>query len=329
MGDGPGARDAMQAALDLRLSLVAADPGMLAFLSDAARSQTTLAEFDLAQGDPASAEPLIADAVAKHVKLAGAAPDDPVVLRELSIAQNIHASTLMQLNRNSEAVETAKASLETADRLLQIAPNDTEHLHDRLVTLNRLGDAQFALGDSKAAVESFKAMVEVGNKLLDIDAYSTPWANDVGIALERLGDAQSAAGDVAAALKSQQDALALRDWLNQQDPSNPDWYRNLALSHAGVAEALSAREDYEGALPHQDEALRIMRDLSAAYPDDVWYKLDVVRALDQRAMLLRDPTAENQEALGMLEALQAAGRLPEGYEDWITGFRKNLGLPVQ
>ncbi len=42
-----------------------------------------------------------------------------------------------------------------------------------------------------------------------------------------------------------------------------------------------------------------------------------------------DPAAENQEALGMLEAMQAAGTLPAGYEDWITGFRKNLGLPTE
>lgn len=30
----------------------------------------------------------------------------------------------------------------------------------------------------------------------------------------------------------------------------------------------------------------------------------------------------------MLEEMQAAGTLPEGYADWITGFRKNLGLPT-
>ena len=72
-----------------------------------------------------------------------------------------------------------------------------------------------------------------------------------------------------------------------------------------------------------------MRDLAAAFPDDVWYKLDVVRALDQRAMLLADPTAENREGLAMLEAMQSAGTLPKGYEDWITGFRRNLGLPVK
>ena len=95
-----------------------------------------------------------------------------------------------------------------------------------------------------------------------------------------------------------------------------------------MAGVLSAREDYEGALPHQDESLRIMSDLSAAYPDDVWYKLEVVRALDQRAMLLQDPTAEKQEALKMLEDMQAAGTLPQGYDDWITGFRKKLGLPT-
>jgi tetratricopeptide (TPR) repeat protein len=201
-------------------------------------------------------------------------------------------------------------------------------MHDRLVTLNRLGDAQFALGDNKGAAESFKAMVAQGNQLMDIDAYSTAWANDLGLALERLGNVQSAAGDVAAALKNHQDALALRDWLVQQDSSNPGWYRNLALSQASVATALSDRNDFETALAHQEESLRIMRDLSAAYPDDVWYQLDVVRALDQRAILLQDGTADNQEALAMLEAMQSAGTLPQGYEDWITGFRKTLGLPT-
>lgn len=327
MGDPVGGREALQSALDLRLSLANADPATPSYQRDAAVSQTSLAELDLADGDPAAAEPLIADAIVRYVQLAGAAPEDAFALRDLSIAQNIHSSALMQLNRNSEAVEVAKASLETADRLVQIAPENPEHLHDRLVTLNRLGDAQFALGDNKGAIESFRAMVDQGNTLLDIDAYSTTWANDVGLALERLGNAQTASGDNAGALKSHQDALAMRDWLVQQDPSNPGWYRNLALSQASVAEALAAREDYEGALPHQDESLRIMRDLSAAFPDDVWYKLDVVRALDQRAVLLADPTAENQEALDMLEAMQTAGTLPDGYDDWITGFRKNLGLP--
>jgi tetratricopeptide (TPR) repeat protein len=234
----------------------------------------------------------------------------------------------MRLGRNSEAVALGNASLDTVDRLLQLAPDEPEHLRDRLVTLNRLGDAQAALGDNRAAVATFRAMVDQGNQLLDIDPYSTAWASDVALALGRLGDAQLATGEVAGALKSHQDALALRDWLVNQDPSNPERYRNLALSQASVAEAFVARDDYDSALSHQDESLRIMRDLAAAYPDDVWYRLDVVKALDQRAILLRDPTAENQEALGILEDLQSSGTLPPGYEDWITGFRKSLGLPT-
>lgn len=328
MGDIAGAREILQSALALRLSIADADPAAR-FQRDAAISLAAMAEMDLAEGDPAAAEPLIADAVSRHVQLAGAAPTDTVTLRDLSIAQNIHASTLMQLGRNSEAVTVATASLDTTDRLLQLAPDVTEHMHDRLVTLNRLGDAQAALGDNRAAVQTFKAMVDQGNRLLDVDPYSTPWANDLALALERLGNAQGATGEVAAALKSHQDALALRDWLVAQDPSNPLWYRNLALSHASVATAQADRNDFETALIHQQESLRIMRDLAAAYPDDPWYKIDLVRALDQTAILLQDPTAENQEALAILEEMQAAGTLPEGYETWIAGFRKALGLPTE
>ena len=328
MGDTTGAREVLQSALALRLALADADPAPR-FQRDAALTLTAMAEMDLAAGDPAAAEPLIADAVARQSLMAGAAPADSLVLRDLSIAQNIHASTLMQLGRNSEAVTVAMASLETADRLMQLGPDVPDHMHDRLVTLNRLGDAQVALGDNRAAVESFLAMVDQGNQLLDIDPYSTGWANDLALALERLGTAQSTTGDVAAALKSHQDSLALRDWLVSQDPSNALWYRNLALSRASVATALSDREDFDTALTHQEESLRIMRDLAAAYPDDPWYRIDLVRALDQTAVLLQDPTAENQEALAILEEMQAAGTLPQGYEDWIAGFRKALGLPTE
>ena len=54
-----------------------------------------------------------------------------------------------------------------------------------------------------------------------------------------------------------------------------------------------------------------------------------MRALDQTAILLQDGTAQNREALAILEAMQADGSLPQGYEDWIPGFRKALGLPSE
>lgn len=327
MGDSTGAREALESALALRLAVADADPAPR-FQREAALSLAALANMELDQGNAAAAEPLIADAVARQTLLAGAAPGDTATLRDLSIAQNTHVTTLIQLGRNSEAVALAKSSLETADRLLQLGPDVPDHMHDRLVTLNRLGDAQAALGDNRAAVQSFKSMVEQGNQLLDVDPYSTLWANDLALALERLGTAQGATGDVAAALKSLQDALALRDWLVAQDPSNPLWYRNLALSQAAVASAFADREDFQTALSHQEESLRILRELSDAYPDDPWYRIDVVRALDQTAVLLEDPTAENREALAILEEMQAAGTLPQGYEDWIAGFRKALGLPT-
>jgi tetratricopeptide (TPR) repeat protein len=200
-------------------------------------------------------------------------------------------------------------------------------VHDRLVTLNRLGDAQAALNDHAAAVETYREMVIVGNRLLDIDAYSTDWANDLGIALERLGTSQGKIGDRDGALKSYRDCLALRDWLVNQDSSNVVWYRNLAVVQELIATTLAAENDYQTALEHQEESLRLMRDLAAAFPDDPWYKIDVVRALDQKAVLLQDGTTENREALAILEEMYAAGTLPQGYEDWIPAFRKTLGLP--
>ena len=83
---------------------------------------------------------------------------------------------------------------------------------------------------------------------------------------------------------------------------------------------LAKSGDMDQALEQQEQSLSIMRDLAAAYPDDPWYQLDVVQALDLKAVLLEDPTASNQEALAILEEMQAAGTLPAGYEEWITSF---------
>ena len=185
-----------------------------------------------------------------------------------------------------------------------------------------------ALGDNRSAAETFRAMVTQGNLLLDINAYNVEWADNVALALERQGDALTANGDLQGALKSHQDCLALREWLVGQDTSDPGWYRNLAISNARIAALLRDMGDYDTALQFQDISLSYMRDLAAAFPDDPWFRIDLVRALDERAILLTDPTAENQEALAILEEMYAAGTLPAGYEEWIVGFRRNLGMPT-
>jgi tetratricopeptide (TPR) repeat protein len=213
--------------------------------------------------------------------------------------------------------------------VLQIAPAVPEHTHDLLVTANRLGDAQAALGDSSAAVLSFEKMVEAGSALLDVDAYNIGWANDLALALERLGTAKASAEDIEGALKSYREGLALRDWLWQQDTGNAVWYRNLALGYANVSGMLAKTGEMEAALDHQDTSVTILRDLVAAYPGDPWYKIDLVQALDYKAVLLTDPGPTNQEALSILEAMYAEGTLPAEYVEWIPAFRKVLGLPTE
>lgn len=329
MGDNAGALEVQQQALLLRQSMMAADPTVLLYQRDATFSLIKLADIHRAEGNLAAAEPLLAEAVALRAQMVGATPDEVFALRELSIAQNEYAGLLLDLGRNTEALTVGQSSLQTSDRLLQLAPGIPDHIHDRLVTLNRLGDAEAALGDNVSAAVTFRAMAAAGSQLLDIDPYSTGWANDLGLALERLGNAQVASGDLVGALKSHQDCLALRDWLVQQDPGNAVWYRNLSISYERVASILAEQGQMDAALEHQDFSLSIMRDLSAAYPDDPWYQIDVVRALDLKATLLAEPTAANQEALSILEQMQADGTLPQGYEDWIPAFRRVLGLPTE
>jgi uncharacterized caspase-like protein len=329
MGDTEGAQTIQQTALELRRSLVAADPNVLLYKRDTAVSWSKLGELHRSASNPDAAEAALAEVVTLRAELAGAQPDDIVALRDLSIAQNQHAAILLDLRRNSEALTVAQASLETANRILQIAPDVGDHIHDMLVTLNRLGDAQAALGDNMAAVQTFGLMVERGKDLQKIDAFNESWADGLAFALERKGREQSALGDYAGALVSTLDVVKLREWLVERDGSNIGWYRNLALAYERVATVLYNQQDLQTALGHQDVSLAMMRKLLETYPDDAWYKLDVVHALDVRGGLLQDGTAEFQEALTMLEGMRADGTLPQGYEDWIPIFRNLLGLPKE
>ncbi len=327
MGDSTGAREMYETALNLRKSLLAAAPSVAEYQLDASFSYLELADLLRGESDIEAAEPLIAEASYLRSQIAGANPNDITSLRYLLIAQNSHSAVLLELGRSVDALTASQEALSTADRLLQIAPDVPDYLHDHLITLNRMGDAQAALNDYAAAVGSYRAMATDGSSLLDIDEYNTGWASDLGVALERLGDAQDQSGDTTGALKSQRDALALREWLVGQDSANANWYRDLAISYQRVGSMLAQSGDMDQALEQQEQSLSIMRDLAAAYPDDPWYKLDVVQALDLRAVLLADPTTSNQEALAILEEMQAAGTLPAGYEEWITSFRQVLGLP--
>jgi len=328
LGDSDGAFVAHQEALDLRRAMVAADPSVLQYQRDTTYSLALVADTYALAGNYEAAEPLIAEAALLKSSIAGATPDDLLLLTELSNVQNRHVDILLGLGRAAEALSVAEQSLQTADRLLQLAPDVPSHTQSRLVSFNRIGDAQVALGDNQAAVQSFQEMSRLGSQLLEIDPFSQPWASDLAIALERLGNAQAATGDFAGALKSHQDCLALRDWLVQQDSANEIWYGNLSISYERVSAMLVEAGDMQGALDHQEMSVTILRDLVAAFPDIVGYRIDLVRGLDLKATLLLDPTPANQEALAILEDMYAQGTLPAEYVEWIPAFRKVLGLPT-
>ena len=329
MGDTAGAMEAYVRALDLRRALFAADPGVYQYGRDLSISIIRVADLHIAMGDPAAAEPFYAEVVALRAQLIGATPDEVALLRELSYVQMEHVGLLLNLSRSQEALDLANEMMPVVDRVLQLAPDVPDNIHDRLVALNRLGDAQTALGDSLGAAASFRDMVAMGNKLLDVDPYNQVWASDLAVALERLGGALSAGNDASGALKSYQDSLALRDWLVQQDTTNVFSNLNLASSYELVSKMFAELEDFQFALDHQEMSVSIMRDLVAAYPDDIWYRIDLVRALDVKGTLLQDPTEANQEALAILEEMYAQGTLPADYVQWIRDFRRVLGLPTE
>jgi hypothetical protein len=57
-------------------------------------------------------------------------------------------------------------------------------------------------------------------------------------------------------------------------------------------------------------------------PEPAWRRAD---RDGRRGRRIEKPS----EALAILEEMQAAGTLQQGYADWIPSFRKALGLPTR
>jgi hypothetical protein len=110
-----------------------------------------------------------------------------------------------------------------------------------------------------------------------------------------------------------EESLVINRSLAERDPSNLDRQRDLMVILNRVGGMRLQAYDFENSVAAYEEALTIARALVAAEPDSAERQIDLVMSLTQTQIMVLDPVRKRamiEEALAMMDALQAAGQLP-------------------
>ena len=119
-------------------------------------------------------------------------------------------------------------------------------------------------------------------------------------------------------------AMDLERGVVEQAPDNHTMRRDLAYAIQKLADTHFFEQNLDAARPLDEEALGLMRQVDAAEPGQTWNIIDVVDGLDRVASYYPDQRPYLGEALTLLEGLEAAGTLPDGYVERLARYRDHL-----
>ncbi|MDQ2066621.1 caspase family protein [Xinfangfangia sp. CPCC 101601] len=323
-GDPEIALAAHQTALEMRQRTASIDPEQRRLQLDITFSHIAMAQLlqRMSQSEPAVSHYEAAITVLQA--LIDSDPSDLPTGYDLMIYTADLSELLTRLGAYTQAMDYAQRSLAAADRLIAARPGVQDYQQGRLVAANRYGDAALRADDAPSAIWAFQLMADVGYQISTDAPTSTSAAWTYALALLRLGEAHLAAQDYPTARAALQSAAEMRAALAAEQPGALQPLREHAYALQKLGESYFHENAYSEGLKREEEALAILRGILAQEPSDPWNTLDVADALDRITSYVTDATPYQRESLQLLQGLQAAGTLPEGYDAWIARLTEAL-----
>jgi len=287
-----------------------------------------LCELRWRQGDVANAALHSREALARLEQALRDAPTDAVALESLAVglsqsarielAQRNLQPALAALERATATIEPLAAATTAAARVQQRAAQIAgEH-----------GQALLRAGQRESAQSRMERAVELHRALLARDPGSASYRDDLAVALRRLGVLLAGADDSERALQRLTEALELARTNRELDRGSAKAARAFAVAADELGGVLARLERDEEALALHAQSRAIFAELAAASPADAsaqrglavacsmlaQAQLTAARranvANERRAQLHSDARAGFAQALEIVEALTASGRLP-------------------
>ena len=212
--------------------------------------------------------------------------------------------------------------------LLARLPERDDLLGDLAISLDKIGDVFLALDDPQAALLRFKAEVALLEKLVAQDAGQIKWQSDLAMGYAKLVNARAALGEPCAGGRAlHQSAGGAAD----PDGAGPcEWWSGSAASpfaQSRLGDVALMPGDPVRAQGLLQQSYAIAQKLAARDPGNVETQMNLVASLVRIAIYDDDPKPRQREALAILKALQAEGRLDPGRADWIGLIEAQLAAP--
>ena len=224
------------------------------------------------------------------------------------------------------AVANYEQALQKLRSLSEHDPENTLWQSDLWLALNNLGDVKLRNGDANGAIPDYQQAAAIVRNLPERDLNRSFWLQNMTVRLSKLGDAGLRAADPSAAAASYDELQAIAQLLAKHDPGNEVWQSDLWIALYKLSEAKLTLGDATAARGLCAEGLTIIRALAASHSGNVQHQLQLVMTLHLLASMQDGSERERalNEALTILEQLQAANQLPPDKIGWLDKIRQEL-----
>lgn len=129
--------------------------------------------------------------------------------------------------------------------------------------------------DYFGALASFEKALEINVRLAKQAPDNPNIHYRLAITHEKIGSIQQERRGWALALESCQQALEIAKRFVQKQPEDPAWLNQVLVGYSGVGDCLAAQNEISAAETAYENARRVCEHLTAAFPDEGKFQIDV------------------------------------------------------
>lgn len=251
---------------------------------------------------------------------------------DLMAALSSLATTLVEMDRRSDALSRQQEAANTAKALVSAEPQNTEYQRTELVTLTRLGDMVLSVEmDVARSLKAYEQALLISNKLTRSDSSRLDWQRDRSLLLERLASAHLRLADKADITRSLEnlrqaeqyarDAFEIAERILNNDPLNQEWLRDRSVleeRRGQIAFATYKRGGdtriLEDSARWYAKAIADRRVILKADAERSFYKLDLAVVLVQFGEVAMERRESDSAERSLREALLLLKELTSGNE---------------
>ncbi|MHC4447401.1 MAG: protein kinase domain-containing protein [Planctomycetota bacterium] len=255
LGNTAGALESYQAALTLRLQLVAAAPDDQGLRYELASSHIRIGDMLERTGDANGALEAYQKALEVRERLVEA---DARHRNGLPIALNEVGTALIRLGRLSEARTYYDRAVTIGEQLAAEQPDDPRLQRDLSVAQIRVAELLFETGDDQTALARFEDAIGIRTALLESNPGSGQARRDLAVARYLAGQVLLELARPEQAIEHLSHFLAVAEQRAGANPFSARAQRDLAVAHESVGRAHVMTGDFDRAQEELDHFQRMI-----------------------------------------------------------------------